>query len=111
LSLSGRSDALPAIANVDKHKNGLEFASPQCNCLSVKTVSKDEAAESFETLGDLVHSGETVLVVDGGKPWLRMVPASGPSRGKTTAEFKARLARISRKPIPGVAGVLKRTRR
>ena len=77
----------------------------------MKTVSKDEAAESFETLGDLVHSGETVVVVHGGRPWLRMVPPSRPSRGKTAAEFRARLARISRKSIPGVVDVLKRTRR
>ena len=77
----------------------------------MKTVSKREAAQSFETLGDLVHSGETVLVVDGDRPWLKMVPPSTSARGKTAAAFKARLARISRKPIPGVADVLKRTRR
>jgi antitoxin (DNA-binding transcriptional repressor) of toxin-antitoxin stability system len=77
----------------------------------VKTVSKHQAAESFESLGNLVHSGETVLVVDAGKPWVKMVPPSARAPRKSAADFKARLERISRKPIPGVADVLKRTRR
>ena len=77
----------------------------------MKTVSKHKAVESFEALGDLVHSGETVLVVHAGKPWLKMVPAQITAGGKTAAAFKARLDRISRRPIPGVADVLKRARR
>jgi len=77
----------------------------------VKTVSKDEAAKSFESLGKLVHNGESVLVVNGGKPWLQMIPASKCGSGKSAAQFKARLNRISRKPIAGVTEVLKRTRR
>ena len=77
----------------------------------MKTVSKHVAAKSFQTLGDLVHDGETVLVVDAGRPWLKMVPASARPRGKSAADFKARLDRISRQPIPGAAEVLKRTRR
>jgi antitoxin (DNA-binding transcriptional repressor) of toxin-antitoxin stability system len=77
----------------------------------VKTVSKHEAAKSFEALGDLVHSGETVLVVDAGKPWVKLVPAAAAKRGKSAADFRARLDRISRKPIRGVADVLQRLRR
>jgi len=77
----------------------------------VRTVSKHEAAESFESLGNLVHSGQSVLVVNGGKPWLKMVPAHASKAGKSAAEFKARLDRISRKPISRVTEVLKRTRR
>jgi antitoxin (DNA-binding transcriptional repressor) of toxin-antitoxin stability system len=71
----------------------------------------NEAAESFESLGDLAHSGETVLVVHGGKPWFKMVPVQPSKSGKTAADFKARLDRISPKPIAEVTGVLKRTRR
>ena len=89
----------------------LETPHSQCHDPPVKTVSKHQAAESFESLGDLVHSGETVLVVHGGKPWLKMVPAKASAGGKTATDFKARLDRISRKPIAGATEVLKRTRR
>ena len=89
----------------------LELRQPECHHASVKTVSKHQAAESFESLGNLVHSGETVLVVHGGKPWLKMVPAKASAAGKTAADFKARLDRVSRKPIAGATEVLKRTRR
>ena len=77
----------------------------------MKTVSKHEAVERFETLGSLVHAGETVLVIEGGKPWLKMVPAKTFMKGKSAAAFKARLDRVSRKPIPGACDVLQRTRR
>jgi hypothetical protein len=40
-----------------------------------------------------------------------MVPAKASAGGKSAAGFKARLDRISRKPIPGASDVLKRTRR
>ncbi len=76
----------------------------------MKTVSKHKAVECFEALGELVHSGETVVVVNGGKPWLKMVPVSKPRGVKTAADFKSRLDRISRKPIPGVSEELKRVR-
>jgi antitoxin (DNA-binding transcriptional repressor) of toxin-antitoxin stability system len=82
-----------------------------CHFGYVKTVSKRQAAATFESLGSLVHAGETVLVIDGGKPWLKMVPAKSATRGKSAAAFKARLARISRKPIHGVTEILQRTRR
>ena len=77
----------------------------------MKTVSKHQATAAFESLGSLVHAGETVLVTNGGKPWLKMVPASTPDGGKSAADLKARLDRISRKPIAGVSEVLQRTRR
>jgi antitoxin (DNA-binding transcriptional repressor) of toxin-antitoxin stability system len=76
----------------------------------VKTLSKRAAAKSFNSLCDLVHNGETVLIVDGGKPCLKMVPATHRKNGKSAAEFKARLDRISRRPIRGVSAVLKRVR-
>lgn len=77
----------------------------------MKTVSKHQAAESFVVLGELVHSGETVLVVHAGKPWLKMVPAKASVGGKTAADFNARLDRIPRKPIAGVSDALKHSRR
>ena len=77
----------------------------------MKTVSKDQATATFASLGSLVHAGETVLVTDGGKPWLKMVPARASTSGKSAAAFKARLDRISRKPIAGVREVLQKTRR
>ena len=77
----------------------------------VKTVSKHQAAATFESLGSLVHAGETVLVIHGGKPWLKMVPVKASVSGKTAAAFNARLDRISRKPIAGVSEVLQHTRR
>lgn len=89
----------------------LDFQGESATLARVKTVSKREAADSFESIGDLVHHGETVLVVKGGKPWLKMVPATASARGKSAAAFKARLDRISRKPIPGVNEVLRRVRR
>lgn len=88
----------------------LESLNHHCQVISVKTVSKHQAAVSLETLGDLVHSGETVLVVHGGKPWFKMVPAKAPIRRKTATDFKARLSRISPKSVPGVTKILKRTR-
>ena len=80
------------------------------NIAAVKKVSKREAARNFGTLCDLVHNGETVVIVQSGKPYLKMIPALPTSNGKSVADFKARLDRISRKPIPGVAEVLKRVR-
>ncbi len=82
-----------------------------CHSRPVKTVSKHQAAATFESLGSLVHAGETVLVVNGGKPWLKMVPVKASNGGKSAAAFKARLDRISRKPIAGVSEVLQHTRR
>jgi len=76
----------------------------------VKTVTKRQAAEGFETIGDLAHAGETVIVTQGGKPWVKLVPALKPKPGKSVAAFKARLNRISPKPIPGASDVLTRLR-
>ena len=76
----------------------------------MKTLSKRQAAKSFDSLCELVHKGETVLVLDAGKPCLKMVPATPRKNGKSAAAFRARLDRISRKPISGVTEVLKRAR-
>jgi antitoxin (DNA-binding transcriptional repressor) of toxin-antitoxin stability system len=62
-------------------------------------------------LGDLAHSGETVIVTDGGKPWIKLVPALKNRPGKSVAAFKTRLNRISPKPITGASEVLSRLRR
>ena len=62
-------------------------------------------------IGDLAHAGETVLVTHGGEPWFKLVPAFKRKPGKSAAAFKARLNRISPKPISGAAEVLVRLRR
>lgn len=77
----------------------------------MKTVTKREAVQGFETLGDLAHAGETVVVTQAGKPWFKMVPPSRPGKAKSAAQFKARLDRISRKPLNGVMAVFERQRR
>ena len=77
----------------------------------MKTVTKKEVIHRFETLGDLAHGGETVIVTDGGKPWIKLVPVSKTKRGKSAAAFRTRLNRISSKPIAGVAEILDRVRR
>jgi antitoxin (DNA-binding transcriptional repressor) of toxin-antitoxin stability system len=77
----------------------------------MKTVTKQEMIEKFDALGSLAHSGETVTVLNAGKPWIKLVPATRLRRGKSAAAFRARLNRISAKPIPGVAEVLGKMRR
>ena len=62
-------------------------------------------------IADLAHAGETVIVTHGGKPWIKLVTALKKKPGKSVAAFKARLNRISPKPIPGAAKVLQRLRR
>ena len=77
----------------------------------MKTVTKQQAVQGFDMIGDLAHAGETVIVTQGGKPWIKLVPAIKTKSGKSAAAFKARLDRISRKPISGVSEVLSRLRR
>ncbi|HEV7926446.1 MAG TPA: hypothetical protein VGR14_13880 [Verrucomicrobiae bacterium] len=77
----------------------------------MKTVTKQQASQGFEMIGDLAHAGETVVVTHDGKPWIKLVPALTKKPGKSAAAFKARLNRISPKPIPGVSEVLSRLRR
>jgi len=67
--------------------------------------------QGFDMIGDLAHAGETVIVTDGGKPWIKLVPALKAKPGKSAAAFKARLNRISPKPTPGASEVLSRLRR
>ena len=77
----------------------------------MKTVTKQQAVQRFDMIGDLAHAGETVIVTDGGKPWIKLVPALKQKSGKSVAAFRARLNRISPKPIPGASEVLSRLRR
>jgi antitoxin (DNA-binding transcriptional repressor) of toxin-antitoxin stability system len=77
----------------------------------MKTVTRQEVVDGFDTIGDLAHAGETVIVTHRGKPWVKIIPALKKRPGKSAATFKARLNRISSKPIPGVSEVLSRLRR
>jgi antitoxin (DNA-binding transcriptional repressor) of toxin-antitoxin stability system len=77
----------------------------------MKTVTKQQAAQGFDMIADLAHAGETVIVTHDGKPWIKLVPAAKKKSGKSVAAFKARLNRISPKPIPGASEVLSRLRR
>jgi antitoxin (DNA-binding transcriptional repressor) of toxin-antitoxin stability system len=77
----------------------------------MKTVTKQQAIQGFDVIGDLAHAGETVIVTHGGKPWIKLMPALKRKPGKSATAFKARLDGISPKPIPGVADVLSRLRR
>jgi antitoxin (DNA-binding transcriptional repressor) of toxin-antitoxin stability system len=77
----------------------------------MKTVTKQQAAQGFDRIGDLAHAGETVVVTLAGKPWIKLVPALKKRHGKSVAAFRARLNRISPKPIPGASEVLSRLRR
>jgi antitoxin (DNA-binding transcriptional repressor) of toxin-antitoxin stability system len=78
---------------------------------SMKTVTRQEVVDGFDIVGDMAHAGETVIVTHRGKPWVKIVPALKKRPGKSAAAFKARLNRISSKPIPGVSQVLSRLRR
>jgi antitoxin (DNA-binding transcriptional repressor) of toxin-antitoxin stability system len=77
----------------------------------MKTVTKQQAVQGFEMIGDWAYAGETVIVTHGGKPWIKLMPALKRKPGKSAAAFKARLNSISPKAIPGAAGVLPRLRR
>ena len=77
----------------------------------MKTVTKHEALRDFDALGKLANAGETVVVTDGGEPWIKLVPAGRAKGGKSAAAFRARLSRISPKPIAGVGEVFMRVRR
>jgi antitoxin (DNA-binding transcriptional repressor) of toxin-antitoxin stability system len=77
----------------------------------MKTVTKQEAVRGFEVIANLAHAGETVIVTSGGKPWIKLVAALPKNSGKSAAAFRARLNRISPKPISGASRVLSRLRR
>lgn len=79
-------------------------------CLGMKTVTKQEALRGFDALGKLANAGETVVVTEGGEPWIKLVPAVRTKGGKSAAAFRARLNRISPKPIAGVDEVVMRVR-
>lgn len=77
----------------------------------MKTVTKEQALQGFDRIGDLAHAGETVIVTNGGKPWFKLAPPPKKKTGKSAAAFKSRLNRISPKPIRGASEVLSRLRR
>ena len=77
----------------------------------MKTVTKQEAVRGFDALGKLANAGETVVVTEGGEPWIKLVPALKAKGGKSAAAFRARLNRISSKPIAGVDEIFARVRR
>ncbi len=77
----------------------------------MKTVTKQQVVQGFDTFGGLAHYGEKVVVTQAGRPWIKLVPAGKRKAGKSAAVFRARLKRISSKPIPGVEEVLTRLRR
>jgi antitoxin (DNA-binding transcriptional repressor) of toxin-antitoxin stability system len=80
----------------------------------MKTVTKEQAFQTFDALGAEAHAGETIIVLDDGKPWIRLLPAAeSPARdqsGKSAAGFAARLDRISTTPITGVVELLTQLR-
>ena len=57
----------------------------------MKTVAKQEAAQGFDSIGEMVHGAETVVVTQDGKPWIKLVPVTKGPTGKSAAVFKARL--------------------
>jgi antitoxin (DNA-binding transcriptional repressor) of toxin-antitoxin stability system len=77
----------------------------------VKTVTKQQAVQGVDEIGDWAHAGETVIVTNGGKPWIKLMPTHKKMPGKSVAAFKARLNLVSPKPIAGAAEVLSRLRR
>lgn len=67
----------------------------------MKTLSKQQAGKNFQEVADLAHEGETVLVMQDGRPWCKIVPANGkPAKRKSAAEFRARLDKLFPKPLP-----------
>ncbi len=76
----------------------------------MKTVTKQQAVQEFDMIGDLAHAGETVIVTHAGKPWIKLMPVLKLKSGKSATAFRARLNRISPKPVPGASEVLLRLR-
>lgn len=75
------------------------------------TATKEEVLEAFDSFGRRACAGETIMVMDGGKPWVKIMAAKKAKTGKSAAAFKARLNAISKKPIPGATEILARLRR
>jgi antitoxin (DNA-binding transcriptional repressor) of toxin-antitoxin stability system len=72
--------------------------------IKMKTLSKQQAGRNFPEVADLAHEGETVMVMNGGEPWCKIVPANGkPPRRKSAAEFQARLEKLFPRPLPARA--------
>ena len=107
-----------ALREIENHENRswsfglLQFRPRRRSLAAMKTITKKEASQGFDAIADLAHAGETVLVTHGGKPWVKLIPASKHTytSGKSAAAFRARLNRIATKPIPGVSEVFERVR-
>ena len=70
----------------------------------MKTVSKQQAGKNFPKVADLAHGGETVMVMHGGQPWCKIIPANGkPPRRKSATEFQARLDKLFPRPLSASA--------
>ena len=75
------------------------------------TAEVEEFGGRLAELVKQVQAGNEVVLTNGNKPVAKLVSAHGPKRRKSAAAFKARLNRVSPKPIPGVNEVLARLRR
>jgi antitoxin (DNA-binding transcriptional repressor) of toxin-antitoxin stability system len=64
--------------------------------LEMKTLSVTEAARNFSDLVSRVHyRGESALLLKGGRPMVRVVPARSPRTGRELAALWPRLPQLS----------------
>ncbi len=62
----------------------------------MRTLSVTEAARNFSDLINRVHfRGESALLLKGGRPMVRVVPARAPSTGRELAALWPRLPQLS----------------
>ena len=62
----------------------------------MKTLSVTEAARNFSDLVSTVHyRGESALLLKGGRPMVRVVPARSPRSGRELAALWPRLPHLS----------------
>ena len=77
----------------------------------MKTMTKRQAARRFDSVTDLAHCGETVVLTHHGQPWCKLVPVeNGSPRIDRVARFQERLNRIG-KPAHGVVQLILESRR
>jgi antitoxin (DNA-binding transcriptional repressor) of toxin-antitoxin stability system len=50
----------------------------------MRTVTKQQAVQSFDKVGDLAHAGETVIVTHGGRPWIKLWETAPSKTGAST---------------------------
>lgn len=64
--------------------------------LEMRTLSVTEAARNFSDLVSSVHyRGESALLLKGGRPMVRVVPARSPRTGRELAALWPRLPQLS----------------